>query len=177
MVLATFVEWVGVSGFVVALLALAVALMALAPITVMIWGGPRLEIIFVRQELRGQATSLMCDLHNPPVEGRFQRFVRREVAAGLGASMLIINLDTGDRLPKALPVLRETELPAQASTSFIVATRPEDGLVFTGKDRRGIRTPLVSGRYECRVAAWASHVNVQASKQFVVDDIDLYWTE
>lgn len=147
----------------VAIVALVVAIVALAPLIQMIMGAPKLKVEYIGSP--GVISGLIA---NQPVQGkRMSRWVRRETAQGLTVLLTISKMDQEEsftmtaRLIKVPGIHNERvtrmDLAASGMVLFAVANRGVDGHVRCIDDAREREYILEPGNYLCVIRLFASH--------------------
>jgi len=175
-------QWI---SFLVVLIALAVAIMALLPF---FFGKPKLEISLRVLDLPGERY-LQCNITNLPIDNRFLKLlgVRRNVAEEVNALFSIEDARTSKMIVKyVLPEIKDVRGTISEGVSIPGCTTPADFvLVATSNEGNTIiigdssNTVLTVGEYYADIFVKAGEIEVKHRRKFFVGQTrqDLYWEQ
>lgn len=176
-----------VAGFVIALLALVVAIAALPAVFQMIWGRPKITLESWTTNLKG-GLLLECNIWNEPVNSKLLRIMRvnRMPAHDVTAHIEIKQAGTNEiKVPffgvsiRSLSGVYAQRISLAASplrVSFIVVYRRHtDGIVKVNDEHK---STLDVGKYEANIGVIADYKPIREQWAFVVSKQEpyLYWS-
>ena len=172
-------------SFLVGLIALAVAIMALLPI---FYGKPKLEISLRVLDLT-EKRYLQCYIFNSPVDNRLLKLlgVRRSIAADVFTLFSIEDARTRRMIVKdVIPEIKDAQGTIAHCVSIPGSTTPADFvLVSTSNDGNTIiigdssNTVLTVGEYYADIFVKAGEIEVEHRRKFFVGQARqaLYWEQ